>query len=262
MNNRKVIFIDYDGTLYSEKHKRPSYRIKELLKLALESEIDIYLSTGRTLLTLAHEEEILANVKGVLGANGSFIYENKKMVYINYINKKEISYIYNYSKNNAVDIAFFSKTCAYTCFNDKSLIERFKTFNKVNIVDIYDTFIINEEIELICLYSQEELIDKLIPHFPNLTVYKWGSRGADVVNKGSTKGKAIQEVIKMNNYHYSNTYGIGDGLNDIEMFQSVNHSVAMGNASSYVKQHAKYITNNIEEDGLEDILEDIIYGKM
>ena len=87
MDNKKVVFIDYDGTLYSEKHKRPSYRIIELLVLAKNNNIDIYLSTGRTLLTLAHEKNILENIKGVLGANGSFIYSEGKMININYISK-------------------------------------------------------------------------------------------------------------------------------------------------------------------------------
>lgn len=262
MNNKKVVFIDYDGTLYSEKHKRPSYRIIELLVLAKNNNIDIYLSTGRTLLTLAHEKSILENIKGVLGANGSFIYSEGKMISINYISKSMLIDLYKYTKENNINIAFFSKTYAYTSFCDNTLLDRFKTFNKVNVIDIYNSYEIVEEIELVCLYEEDAKIDVLAQKFPKLTIYKWGTWGSDVVNKGCTKGRAITDVIKLYGYDFNNTYGIGDGLNDIEMFNSVNHSIAMGNASDYVKKHAKHVTSNIEDDGLEEVLEDIIYGKM
>ena len=156
----------------------------------------------------------------------------------------------------------FSKTYAYTSFCDNTLLDRFKTFNKVNVIDIYNSYEIVEEIELVCIYEEETIIDAFAQRFPKLTIYKWGTWGSDVVNKGCTKGRAITDVIKLYGYDFNNTYGIGDGLNDIEMFNSVNHSIAMGNASDYVKKHAKHVTSNIEDDGLEEVLEDIIYGKM
>ncbi len=43
---------------------------------------------------------------------------------------------------------------------------------------------------------------------------------------------------------------IGDGGNDIGMFQTVGVSVAMGNADDGVKQYAKYVTDNVENDGV------------
>ena len=94
----------------------------------------------------------------------------------------------------------------------------------------------------------------------SLTIYKWGSRGADVIKKGLTKGTGIKTIL-MNN-EYTKSYGIGDGLNDIEMFENVDVSIAMGNASDEVKKHAKIVTSSIFERGVEQILEKIIKNEI
>ncbi len=42
----------------------------------------------------------------------------------------------------------------------------------------------------------------------------------------------------------------GDGNNDIEMFQAVGHSVAMGNASADLKAIASEVCGTCAEDGI------------
>jgi len=42
--------------------------------------------------------------------------------------------------------------------------------------------------------------------------------------------------------------GIGDGNNDIEMFEYANYSVAMENGTELAKKAAKYQTDNNEND--------------
>lgn len=48
---------------------------------------------------------------------------------------------------------------------------------------------------------------------------------------------------------------IGDGENDISMFNITPNSVAMGNALEYIKKQAKYITLSNDEDGVAKVLE-------
>ena len=51
---------------------------------------------------------------------------------------------------------------------------------------------------------------------------------------------------------------MGDSVNDIEMLQSVGHGIAMGNATSPVKEIADYVTTDIMKDGVKNAL--IHYG--
>lgn len=48
---------------------------------------------------------------------------------------------------------------------------------------------------------------------------------------------------------------IGDGENDISMFNTTPNSVAMGNALEYIKKQAKYVTSSNDEDGVAKVLE-------
>ena len=102
----------------------------------------------------------------------------------------------------------------------------------------------------------------MINIFKNLTIYKWGKSGADIVSKNTSKGNRIKIILDKYGYDFNNTYAIGDGLNDIEMFKQVKHSIAMGNASDEIKRNAKFVTTDIDDRGVEQVLEDIINGKM
>lgn len=46
----------------------------------------------------------------------------------------------------------------------------------------------------------------------------------------------------------------GDGLNDLEIIESVGLGVAMGNALPEVKDQAKAITTSNEEDGIAEFV--------
>ena len=48
---------------------------------------------------------------------------------------------------------------------------------------------------------------------------------------------------------------VGDGLNDLSMFELVGMPVAMGNASDEVKRHARFVTESLEDDGLAEAIE-------
>ena len=262
MSDKKVIFIDYDGTLFHDKYNLPNEDTYQKLIEAKNNNIDIYLTTGRILLTLKEETRLLNIVKGLIGANGCSIIVDNNELEIHYISIEDIYNTLFYAKKNDIQIAYFGRNNAYVYFTDEELFNRFATFNKVPIIRIDDENDIKEKIELICLYSFEEQIDLMIPCFDNLSIYKWGKRGADVVPRNYSKGNAIKKVIKTFNYKFEYTYGIGDGLNDIEMFQNVNVSIAMENARDIVKNNANYVTKSIEENGVIDALNDIINCKI
>ena len=46
----------------------------------------------------------------------------------------------------------------------------------------------------------------------------------------------------------------GDGENDMEMLRYVGIGVAMGNASDAVKAAADYVTDTVDDDGIEKAL--------
>ncbi len=73
-----------------------------------------------------------------------------------------------------------------------------------------------------------------------------------------SKASGIEKVIQILNIKKEDTYAFGDGRNDLEMFEIVEHSYAMGNASEEVKAKAKYVCPSIKDDGVAIVLEKIL----
>ena len=53
---------------------------------------------------------------------------------------------------------------------------------------------------------------------------------------------------------------IGDGANDVAMFEQSGLSIAMGNASQQVQRAADFVTDSNKEDGFANAIERFILG--
>jgi hydroxymethylpyrimidine pyrophosphatase-like HAD family hydrolase len=53
---------------------------------------------------------------------------------------------------------------------------------------------------------------------------------------------------------------IGDGGNDVAMFERAGLSIAMGNASPQVQRKADFVTDSNSDDGFADAIERFILG--
>ena len=52
----------------------------------------------------------------------------------------------------------------------------------------------------------------------------------------------------------SRTIAFGDGGNDLSMIVQAGIGIAMANATDELKQHADYITDSVDEDGIRNAL--------
>ena len=82
------------------------------------------------------------------------------------------------------------------------------------------------------------------------TVPVFGENSGEIMVKGIHKAIAIESLLNHLNIDKKDTIAIGDGLNDIEMFEYCNLGIAMGNSKDKLKEIADYITDDVHEDGL------------
>ncbi len=80
----------------------------------------------------------------------------------------------------------------------------------------------------------------------------------DIAPDGVDKGHGLEKLRQKLEIDPGRVLCIGDGRNDIEMFQWANelggHSFAMGQAPSEVKRAASAITASVEQDGVAEVL--------
>lgn len=68
--------------------------------------------------------------------------------------------------------------------------------------------------------------------------------------KETQRRPGIQWIIERLGLDFEATYAFGDGLNDLEMLQTVGNGIAMGNSHPELKKSIPLSTNHVNEDGL------------
>lgn len=118
--------------------------------------------------------------------------------------------------------------------------------------DYSDTYFIN-----VCFVPNDEAsnVMKRLDSIDGLAVTLVVSQKADcndihITNRAATKEHAIYELEKIIGVKKANMIGVGDGHNDLHLFNAVGHKVAMGNAVDELKQVADEVIGSIKEDGL------------
>ena len=91
-----------------------------------------------------------------------------------------------------------------------------------------------------------------------VTAQKPGTRDLHVINSGATKEQAIEELLKLLDIEKEDSIGIGDGHNDLHLFNAVGRKIAMGNAVDDLKNNADEVIGSVKEDGLASFFEKLI----
>jgi Cof subfamily protein (haloacid dehalogenase superfamily) len=82
----------------------------------------------------------------------------------------------------------------------------------------------------------------------------------DITPPLANKGAGLRELSKLLSIPLTEIAVIGDGRNDVAMFEEAGFSIAMGNASAEVKRAADCATDSNHEDGFANAIQRYILG--
>jgi Cof subfamily protein (haloacid dehalogenase superfamily) len=82
----------------------------------------------------------------------------------------------------------------------------------------------------------------------------------DITHPLANKGTALTEVARLMGVPLAEIAVIGDGGNDVAMFERSGLSIAMGNASPDVQRAADVVTGSNRDDGFAEAIERFILG--
>ncbi|GAA0086485.1 Cof-type HAD-IIB family hydrolase [Clostridium sp. CTA-7] len=270
--NKKLIFIDVDGTLCDLAGEVPK-SAREAIQEARDNGHLVYICTGRSKPEINDDIESIG-FDGMICAGGGYVevdgetLMHRKMPeefvirLIEYFNKYDIAY---YIESN--DGLFGSLNCKDAILgqvtnglneNSKAYeeaIEEIKWFNE--ILDKHkDKQIDYNNVNKISFISNGHPYEDVFNTFNkdlelyHNTVPQFGPESGEVGIKGISKYTAIKFVIDYLNIDKSNTLAYGDGENDIEMFRCVSHGVAMENAKPKLLEIADEVTYSASNDGI------------
>ncbi|MFA6571603.1 MAG: HAD family hydrolase [Bacteroidota bacterium] len=123
---------------------------------------------------------------------------------------------------------------------------------------------------LTCIFSvnhaeSEEIIDivkktsGLIAHAMNS--HTLGMYDVHITHELATKKHALQSLLARLNVDHTHVMVVGDGGNDVPLFELAGIKVAMGNGAEKLKELADWIAPGVDDDGLAVAIEKFILTK-
>ena len=106
-------------------------------------------------------------------------------------------------------------------------------------------------------------VEKLLSDIDGITVINAGAqrpglRDVHITSSQANKEEAVHAVEEMLGVKPSEMIGIGDGENDLHLFEAVGYKVAMGNANDKLKSAADEVIGDVNDDGLAEYFEKLI----
>lgn len=269
----KLICIDMDGTLLSDI-KEISDRNKEAIKKAYDKGVKIAVCTGRIFTSANYFADLLEIKTPVIASNGAYIREKDrdKVIYqqvLGYDNCKDMLDVFRkhniYPHYYSTDTIFTEKIIHSSSF----YAEVNKTLpkdRKINIVVVedWDEIFHKYEEEIfkgVGIHEDENIIANARQELEEIGTFEVVSsfvKNFEAMNKGVSKGRAVEILADYYGLSSEEVICIGDGENDLSMIKYAGLGVAMKNANDMVKEHADYITDFNYNHGVAKVIEKFI----
>lgn len=92
----------------------------------------------------------------------------------------------------------------------------------------------------------------------DLNVVSSSPRNVELMAANCSKGQALKQLTQELSLDLTQCYAIGDGENDLAMFQVAGQSIAMANAAEAIKKQADFVTTSNIADGVAMAIERIL----
>lgn len=272
----KIVMVDLDGTLLDDNKNVSKKNIEMINKVYKEKDIIFVIATGKNISDIKYITDAIGEPinQYIIASNGAVIKDNVKNDYIvkNYLTDEEvINIIDTYKKHNLMGLI---QTEQGPVIEDKlaaeiqnvTYSENLKEYvlkNKTSNIALITPMGKEEDLKLLKNELENKFSSLASTALCDFTCTNNGrtfsSKYIDVMKEGSTKANAIKILINYLNISKEEVIAIGDGGNDIPMFEIAGYKIVMGNANEFVKSKADYITDTNNNDGVAKALEYVFY---
>ncbi|MGJ9385706.1 HAD family hydrolase [Salipaludibacillus sp. CF4.18] len=267
---QKVIFIDVDGTLVNDHGVIPE-SAKHAIQKARDNGHLVFICTGRSKAEL-FPEILEAGFDGIIGAAGGYVEIGSEIILHEQVKKEDVEHLVQFFTEHGIDFYLESNGGLFASKHCKkrigSLIQNLiagKPEDKEEIEKGLQPFhdclmegedLVREDINKISFLGSNLPFERISQEFASTfnvipsTVPAFSNNSGELSVPGIHKATAIAKLLQHLTMDKIDTFAYGDGLNDLEMLEFVQHGIAMGNAKDEVKKVADDITGTHDENGI------------
>ena len=258
--DKHLIIIDLDGTLMLNFAEYEKNAVNLLKELTLEGHL-ILIATGRPFRSSYFVYKEIGLSTPIINYNGALVYNPNDSNFPPTdlrINRFDLFNILDFIGDNLINVFSEIHDDIFVLDYNKDIHPYLHVDNGVlhegrlqeilkdnpngSIIFVKEGFV-----ETLQKYIEDNYSDTLRSRY-------WGENDlfhiVEVYNKNVNKGEGLKKAIEYYNINPKNVIAIGDGHNDIEMFNCSKICVAMANAHPELLPHANVITKSNKDLGV------------
>jgi len=243
-----LVFFDLDGTLLNDESLVDEDVKQALIQLKEKGAVP-FIATGRSPIEIQHvlEETV---IDSFITLNGQYIQFEGEEVYRNVIPQELVERLKQMTSEKDMPLSLYtSDKIRATRYNET--LKHAYNFIHENPPKLDGSLDEKDDILMMLVINDDPTLDQpYFDAFPELSFYRNTPYSIDTIIKGHSKATGIDALLKSINMQDMPLYAFGDGANDKEMLERVDHSVAMANGKEDVKAIADYVTSSNTEGGL------------
>jgi len=264
VSDKKIIFLDIDGTLINYQQKAPDSGLIAI-KQAKANGHKIYLCTGRNKAQIYPDISHI-NWDGIIGGNGSFIEDNGTLIANHVISKEKTAHAIDWMNANA--LGFYAESSNDTFASQYFLMQAARIYgaesdeNMQRVRDVFPQMIYGADLyrndlsKINFVWNSKLDINAVQQEFSaEFKARAWSLTGradefCELGQPEVNKGMAIRLLLNYLGADRAQTISFGDAVSDRGMLEYCKIGVAMGNAKPELKEIADYVTTDVDADGL------------
>lgn len=264
---KKAVFFDIDGTLINIMKQRPQMtaRTRQAIRSLRCAGHRTFIASGRPLVYLDPELTEQDLFDGYVLMNGAAVFVDGSCIYEQPLPRQSVKDIVTLCEAHAVE--YVLQGARQVCLRPEFRgLEEFYRSIGVHVDRFTRSYRLEDvqacKMEFLAFEEEGGGVFGRLLAMPGLTglMDPYHKKNMELYASDISKGSGILKVLAHLGIPVRDSIAFGDGLNDIEMMQTVGTGVAMGNAQPEVKAIARYEVPSVDEDGVAWGIEHIILG--
>ncbi len=268
-----MVALDLDGTtLNSEREITP--RTIAAFEACRDRGVHVVVSTGRPYGSLPENVTEAPGLEFAITSNGAHInyIRTGEAIYSDYLDPRAVEEVARIKEESGVYIEVFVDGVAYT---DESYLEdvrkngceyrsaEYVLWSRKPVKDSVKFMLDNKDkIENVnFVYPTLDMLEEsrpVVEAIEHATITSSFKNNLEVGGPNTSKKSALIELMRRLNVDSSELMCCGDAPNDIQMLELAAVGVAVANAWGGTKDHADYVTDSNDEDGVAKAIEEFV----